>query len=678
MYQFLHPEVLWALLALSLPIIIHLFNLKRYKKIFFSNLQFLSNLSTENKKRSNLKKWIVLLLRLLALASIIIAFAQPYASTQNNKQALHSENFSIYIDNSFSMNAETEQGIALDVAKNNAFQLINSFPNHSKIKVYSNELAIGSPSLNKEQAIAKIQEIIPSPVIAKLSDKIRKINIDKKEENIRIYIFSDFQKNQSDFENIEIDSSTTITLLPLAIQRTSNLVVDSCWFQKPFHQLNQVEEIFVRVKNSSTTDFSKIPIKLSINNTTKSEINFDIKKNSSAILKFKYYNREVGIQNGKIDLDDYPIAYDNSLFFSYYINEKNNILSINQDTPNKYLNNLYSGSESFNLINKNKAFLFSENTDNYQLIILNRIDKMESGFRHILTKYIENGGRLLMIPNENVDQSVNQFLSEIAAPTLLEIDTSLQKLAKIELNSEIYQNVFEKLKDNARLPDIFKHFKIKKTKKLFGEILLQTKGNAPLLTKNTYGNGQLYLLTTQLDSKWTNLITHPIVIPTLINLTRNLNNSAKLYHQIGYSKGIKIKQNKKNSKQFHIINNKLKIDFIPEQAKHFEKGMILFPQQQITIAENYSISQNDSIINSCSYNYSRLESIPEYYNESEINQLIKEYLGQISINSQNKTKLSELLNEQNNGNQYWKIFMILCLFFVISETVVVKTKFKST
>ena len=674
MFQFLHPEVLWALTALLLPIIIHLFNFKRYKKIFFSNLKFLSNLSTENKKRSNLKKWIILLLRLLALACIIIAFAQPYISTEINKKLSQSESFSIYIDNSFSMNAETEQGIALDVAKNKAFQLINSFPKHSKIRIYSNQLSISSPSLNKEQAITKTQEISPSPVIAKLSDKLRTINIDKKEENVRVYIFSDFQKNQSDFKNIKIDSSARITLLPLSIQRTSNLVVDSCWFEKPFHQLNQAEELFVSIKNVSNTDFAKIPIKLSINKATKSEISFDIKKNSSKILKLKYYNREAGIHNGKIELDDYPISYDNSLFFSYYINKENNILSINQDGPNKYLNKLFTGSETFKLTNKSKAYLFNENTDAYQLIILNEIDKMESGFRHVLTKYIENGGRILLIPNEKIDESVNLFLKDIEAPILKETDTSAQKLAKIELNSEIYKNVFEKLKNNARLPDIFKHYKLESSKNQFGEKLLQTKGNAPILTKIPYGNGQLYLFTTQLNPKWTNLITHPIIIPTLINLTRNSGKSASLYHQIGYPKAIKIKPNQKNKDQLHIVNNDLKIDFIPEQANHFEKGIVLFPKEQITIAENYLISLNDSILNSCSYNYSRLESVPEYYSENEINDLIEDHLNKISISFPNKMKLSELYNEQSNGEQYWKLFVILCIFFIISETIIVKAK----
>ena len=676
MLHFLHPEVLWALTALSLPIIIHLFNFKRYQKIFFSNLKFLSNLSTENKKRSNVKKWILLLLRLLALACIIIAFAQPYLIDENNKKANKSESFSIYIDNSFSMNAETKQGIALDVAKNKAIDLINSFPNHSQIRIYSNQVNVSSQSLNKEQAITKIQEITPSPIVAKLSDRLRIINLDKKEENVRIYAFSDFQKNQSDFKNIAKDSNSNITLLPLSLQRTDNLIVDSCWFEKPFHQLNQAEELLVKIRNSSNIDYAKIPLKISINNTTKSEISFDIKKNSNKTVKLKYYNREVGINKGAVELNDYPITYDNSLFFSYFINKENNILSINQDSPNKYLTKLFSGSETFNLVNRNKTDLFKEKLELYQLVVINQIDKMESGFRHVLTNYMQNGGRLLFIPSENIEESCNQFLSEIRAPRLIELDSNAQKLAKIELNSEIYQNVFEKLKDDARLPDIFKHFKTQNSGDRLVENLLETRGKDPILSKINYGKGQIYLFTTQLNPKWTNLVTHPIIVPSLINLTRNTTNSTPIYHQIGYPKAIKIKQVKNEDAPFHILNNELKIDFIPEQSNHSEKGMILFPKDQIKKAENYLIRCSDSLINSISYNYSRAESSSEFYNESELNKLIKDHSEQFSLISSNKMKLNELYNEQSNGKQYWKLFIILCLFFFLSETIIVKIKFQ--
>ncbi|PCH70589.1 MAG: hypothetical protein COC06_04225 [Bacteroidales bacterium] len=681
MFQFLHPEVLWALLALLLPIIIHLFNFKRFKKIYFSNLKFLKNLNIENKRRSKVKKWLLLLLRLLALACIIIAFSQPYTSSENgnNTKLQTNECFTIYIDNSFSMNAETENGNALEVAKNKAIELINSYPNYSKIRIYSNNFFSFSSSLTKQQAIARVMEINPSPIPVVLSKQIKKIQINNSDNNCLLYVFSDFQKAQSDIENIKADSTSSITFIPLSVQRSNNLLIDSCWFDKPYHQINRGKELFVRIVNTSNRSYQKTPIKLSINDSIKSISNFDIDGNSKKIISLKYQDNRSGIHQGMVEINDFPITYDNKLFFSYSINNRIQILSVNQDKPNKYLNKLFSGTEIFNFKNSNKSKVFSENLESFQLIILNEIKTMESGLIQSIKNYLSNGGHVLLIPSNKISNSVNLFLEEISAPQLTQMDSSKQKLSLIELNSELYQNVFEEIKKDARLPDIYRHYKLKKSKNKLLENIWKTQAGDNVLSKVKYGNGQFYLLGMQLDPEWTNLITHPIFVPTFINITRNSNNTQSIYYTLGKQKPVKtasLKQNSSNH-QFHIINKKNQTDIIPDQKNNFDKGILLYPHNQITLAENYLITKNDSIVNSCSFNYSRIESDPEYFTLNELKSQIKSQLLPISLIFSEKMKLSELYNEQSNSKQYWKLFVILCLIFFISETLIYKTEIKT-
>ena len=64
---FSHPAMLWGLLAVLIPIAIHLFNLRRYRKVYFSNVDRLVGLQTENRRRSELRRWLVLVARVLAL-----------------------------------------------------------------------------------------------------------------------------------------------------------------------------------------------------------------------------------------------------------------------------------------------------------------------------------------------------------------------------------------------------------------------------------------------------------------------------------------------------------------------------------------------------------------------------------------------------------------------------------
>lgn len=53
--QFKHPEILYALFALLIPIFIHLFQLQRFVKIPFTNVRFLKEIELQTRKSSRLK-----------------------------------------------------------------------------------------------------------------------------------------------------------------------------------------------------------------------------------------------------------------------------------------------------------------------------------------------------------------------------------------------------------------------------------------------------------------------------------------------------------------------------------------------------------------------------------------------------------------------------------------------
>jgi L-asparagine transporter-like permease len=81
--QFAFPTFLFALFALAIPILIHLFQLRRYKNIVFSDIRFLKQIIEQNQKQRNVKEWIILVTRCLALACLVFAFAKPFIPLNN-------------------------------------------------------------------------------------------------------------------------------------------------------------------------------------------------------------------------------------------------------------------------------------------------------------------------------------------------------------------------------------------------------------------------------------------------------------------------------------------------------------------------------------------------------------------------------------------------------------------
>ena len=677
--QFQNPNILWGLISLIIPIIIHLFNFKRFKPIYFSNLKFLKDITADNKNRSKIKNWLLLLTRLLALACLIIAFAQPHipskhASSINSKQKNIAH---IYVDNSFSMNAETEKGIAIEIAKAKAIELVNSFSDDTQIKIINNDKKGRLPFLNRESAISRIQEIQPTSASKLFSQIIQESSQVESSENNKVYLFSDFQKYQADFEKMPSDSSLNISLLPLLIQSRNNLYVDSCWFENSAHKMNQNEELKIKIYNSSNKGFRKIPIKLYINDSLKTVSNFDIEARESKEVSLLFKNKKSGIYSGRIEISDYPITYDNSLFFSFQIQKSVELICVNQEKENTYINHLFSDEQYFKLKNSNKSQFHQEDLSKTRLIILNQLTDMQSGFRQKISHYINKGGRVLLIPNEENNESNNELLSELGSAQFMQIDSLTKKVASIELNAEIYKEVFDKLKDDARLPLIFRHFKLSESKNQISISLWKSKSGENLFSQTSIGEGKLYTSTFKFDPKWTNAIKHPLFVPSLINIALNNKSHTPLYFNLNseeYALANDLSQNREKA-VFHIENKALGIDLIPEQITHFDKGLLLNVHGQIKEAGNYFISQSQQILSGISFNYDRQESNLDFYSSGDIHDLLKTHKLNYNVFDLNTTDLKSMVVEQKEGKSFWRLFLILTFVFLLFELLIQKMKF---
>ena len=131
--QFIYPELLWALLLLLIPILVHLFQLRRYRKTPFTNVKFLKKVASQSRRSNTLKKWLLLLTRMALIAALVFAFAQPFFA---EKSALKKKELVIYLDDSFSMQAKADGNTLLE----NAVQgLIRSASNVDVFSLFTNE-----------------------------------------------------------------------------------------------------------------------------------------------------------------------------------------------------------------------------------------------------------------------------------------------------------------------------------------------------------------------------------------------------------------------------------------------------------------------------------------------------------------------------------------------------------
>jgi hypothetical protein len=168
--------------------------------------------------------------RMIALAMLVIAFAQPYWPAKSDSTVAN-EFSSIYIDNSPSMLAVVDQTDLLTKARTQAVEIIKNLPEQQKIQILTNNFS--GRQLNfysKIEAIEMVDEIKTSYAFRSneaITAKIIQAQEKQENPNIDIYWLSDFQK-VAFTENISAPDSWTQNVIPIrAVQEVSNIAIDS-------------------------------------------------------------------------------------------------------------------------------------------------------------------------------------------------------------------------------------------------------------------------------------------------------------------------------------------------------------------------------------------------------------------------------------------------------------------
>ncbi|PCJ26524.1 MAG: hypothetical protein COA97_05440 [Flavobacteriales bacterium] len=671
--KFAYPEFLYALFAIAIPIIIHLFNFRKFKKIYFSNVEFLKEVQQETQSKSKLKHLLILLSRILAIAFLVFAFAQPFIPTSDSDVANQNNVVGIYIDNSFSMESTGENGSLLNEAKAKAIEVVNSYRATDKFILITNNFNAGDQRLlSNEEVMDKIEEVNISSNSRKLStiysrnrDAINSAEI----ENKSFYLLSDFQKSTADFKEIKPDTLINSYIIPVKASDISNLYIDSCWFNSPSHLLNQSEELNIRIKNNSPTDLENIPIKLFINNQNIVPASFTVAANDETIITLNYRNKTNGIQQGRVELRDSPVITDDIFYFSYSISENINILGIGNQENEIALSSIYSTDSVFNYSNYNITQLDYSIIKKSNLVVMYNLDEVNSGLSNVLKSFIDNGGSLLIFPSKTINyDSYKEFLSLLNVNYFTEIDTAKNKVREINLKHPVYANVFDgKPKGNLNLPIVSSHYLISKGTTAFKNHILTLKDGNPFLTEYKVGKGSIYLSTVSLDKESSNFTNHALFVPTLYNIALLSQKNYPLFHIIGSNSTIDLNRDGKDN-IYHIKNNS--IDIIP-RIRNMNSYTTVFVNSEIEIADNYTL-ENEKRQLGLAYNYNRSESELTYLSSTEIDEIINSS----SINAQyidlNNGTIQSALSDLNIGKKYWKYCIILALLFLAVEIILIK------
>lgn len=679
--NFLYPAFLFGLFALSIPIIIHLFNFRSYKIVYFSNVKFLKDIKQETKSKSTLKHLLVLLMRILAVTSLVFAFSQPYIPAGNTNTDVKDYKVSVYIDNSFSTEADSKYGKISELAKKRALEIADAYPENSKFLFLTNDFEQKHRHyVSKEQLKDFILETKTSPAvkyISKVIDVISDFFTENKEENILYtsYIISDFQKSSSDINILQQDSLLNVVFIPLEAEHTNNMFIDSIWFESPGRPLYQTDELFVKLTNKSDESYTDIPINLYLNDTLKSTGTYNINANESTVEILNFVNEKTGIINGRIEISDFPITYDNSFYFNFDIKEKIKILILSKNKKNKYIDDIFTDIPYVNIEYKSSQNFNINKFNAYDVIILDDIKTISEDMTSELVNYTSDGGKLIIFPGTETNiQSHNKLYNKLGINLITGIDTTKIYAEKINYNASVFKNVFKKEENNLDLPYFLKRVKFSDQTFANEEVILLSEKNDKLISSASYGNGKVFRFSQRADKSSGNLVFHPIWASMIYNMAVFNTIDDYIYFTIGSDELVRVKKLSDGQDNIiHILNENKTADYIPQVSRIENSDIKIFLNNIITKAGHYQVISAEKPIKGLSFNYDRKESDLDHYSFEELKTLIKENaLTNYQITDSKEEFLSRSIQENNLGKQLWKFFLISALLFILFEILLIR------
>lgn len=671
---FTNPLILIGLTAILIPIIIHLFNFRRYKTVYFSNVKMLDEIKKKTKREQTIQQLIVLALRILGIAALVFAFAQPFIPTDRSKKSKKGNLVTIYLDNSYSMEANSKESKTLYDAIDAAKSIVSAFGFSDDFVLTTQDFS-GEEShiLNKDEMLELLDKVQISPNSHTMKDILtfeKNTCTNSNKGNIVHYYISDFQKNAFNIAQLSTDSTTSSFLVPMSNEESNNVGIDSCWFLSPIFKVGNQVSFFARVHNYGKEEVNKLPVKLYINDKQKAIAALDIPDNSFVDCRMVYNIEETGTQCGKVMLEDAPITFDDQMFFTYEVTDNTNIAVIEGKEPNRFLYALYGKDSVFNYQAMGYNQVNYTQLKQCEVIVLSEVPSISSGLADELTKFVKGGGTLLVFPPKELDKSYSQFLSSLNVGTFGSLTKKELKGGNINMESLYFKGALESQNDKLDMPVTLQHYEISGGSG--SEVIMSLENGSPLLSSYSAEKGKVILSAVAMNDEFGSAHRHALFFVPLHNIGIMSSMQGKLYNTIGVDQMQTISLRMDNSDDVLTLKSRIsKEEFIPEQRRVGNETALYF-HDQVHESGLYDIVKDGAVIGTLAFNQNRNESNLDFYDEGELKKMAKSSGQNIDVIPADTKNIAKSVTDKLNGKTLWPFFLIFSLLCFLAEIIVLR------
>lgn len=654
--------MLFGLFALAIPVIVHLFNFRRHKIVYFSNTATLKTIEQENAKTKKLKYIIVMIMRMLFIAGLVLAFAHPYKNEQRLLTDDAGNLVAVYIDNSMSMQSQSSEITLIEDARSSARTLVNKISPSQRFVLLTNSREVENEyPMNRDEMLMSIDgmrtEAGPMAFNA-LYENLQMIMRRNGFKTASLFVLSDFHENMMNLDGIVADSAIQIVALPLTSDFQQNVYVDTVWLSSPILQAGLTNEVNVKIVNESDKEIKGFPVNLEIDNHAVAFTTVDIPAEGKAETKMQFVLDEAGQKTAKVAINDFPITFDDTYNFVLNVRPVIKIVELTDgqtvETHRNASRILFSNDSLFDYKSVNPNRIDQQYLDDCQMVIVNDKSSLNETLWQSILDFAKDGGSVVVFPSEN----------DITNDDTLNVSLLAEQ-------HSFFDEVFVKIPDNADFPKVFKHNPDRNVSDN-SLMLIGSQNGDPFLTMTKTGNGNVFSFSTRLDNQWTDFADNSLFVPIMMKMAMLGSGVERLSYTIGEDKELTIN----SLKAFDEGGARIKgtdgaFEVIP-MVEMSDNHTVVRVYDQISNAGFYDICNGNDVVRKSAWNDSRLESKMNFKSQDEIDKMLKDKGLNVVAVLKSETHSADVMNAVLHRSMLWKSFILLSLLAMLSEILILR------
>lgn len=536
---FLNPAVLFGLLAAGIPIVIHLLNLRKLKRIEFSTLAFLKELQKNQIRKVKLKQWLLLLLRVLIILLFVAAFARPtLRGIALGGAASAVKTTAVFIlDDTYSMSVIDEHGSYFNQAKALAEKHLAALQPGDDAVIIPVSSAGREAVFTLTKNIRELSRQLKDAKVTEASGTLHEAVLRaaavfgaSQNYNKELYVFTDLQKNRVTRDSLHsnlsefLSSRVNIYLFPFGGRDVYNMAVDSMVINSSILAAQRPVSLSVYTRNESTERSGTTVLSLFLNGERAAQKAVALRAGESAEVTLEATIRKNGINEMAAVIEDDDIETDNRYYAALNVPEKLPAILFEQSPGDGVFLSLALRSDDslavFALDIKPLSQFAGTNLEKYKLCILAGVAKNTAPDR--ARAFVSSGGGLFILPGASTSAAdFSAFLSAFGIPPSVSLSERqnvssgpVALFADPDFNHPLLRGIFVRRgKAAIESPELYKVFQLQTGGEARTIIGMNTR--TPFLAESKINNGRLLFAASAFLPSWTNLPFKAFFVPLI-------------------------------------------------------------------------------------------------------------------------------------------------------------------